>query len=418
MMASPQNSTNGAHLLRPTGLLAGLTLAGWMAGALWPRLLGMLGIDDYGTTYLDSYALLAAFDALRAGADPHAVNPLDPLLRYHVYSDWWLALRGLGLGREHNFLVGSAWVGAFAVTVWTTARPRSWGEAGWLAALMVSPPALLAVNRANNDLVIFVVLAGCGLAATASGWWRQLVAVICVALATGLKYFPAPAALAFLWVRPVRRMPILLLAALLAVLLALTSVWMEVDRSRFTIGSGVHVMGAPLLWRDLGWPDAESALPGVLMIVLGAVALVLGRFTAGLATRGEPRELLRAALGAIVILTCFAAGVNYAYRWIFILWPAHWLWRQSCLGLLPNRQRWAARTACALIGLCLWLDGGLCVVVNLLPPRDPAWVNQVLLVFRGWTQPLTWLLMMLLAGWLLEAALTIIKEWWGSRPKA
>lgn len=418
MNAIPSANPGAAGPLRPLALLAGLTLAGWMAGALWPRLLVMLGIYDYGTVYLDSQALLAAFDAMRAGADPHAVNPLDPLLRYHVYSDWWLALRWLGLTREHNFLVGTACVGAFAVTAWMTARPRTRGEAGWLAALLLSPPVLLAVNRANNDLVIFVVLAGCGVAATATVWWRPLLAVACLALATGLKYFPAPAALAFLWVRPVRRMPAVLLAGLLAAALALASVWVELDRGRFTIGSGVHVMGAPLLWRDLGWKDTESALPGVLLIVAGAVAFMLGRVTAGLASRGEPRERLRAALGAVVILTCFAAGVNYAYRWIFILWPALWLWRQAGDGSLPGRQLWAARLACVLAGLCLWLDGTLCVAVNLLPPRDPGWVGHVQLVFRQWTQPLHWLLMMLLAGWLLEGARATVREWWSERHAA
>jgi hypothetical protein len=168
-MKAPPSPPLAGVSWRPVGLLAGLTLAGWLAGPLWPRLLILLGISDYGTSYLDAHALLAALDAVRAGADPHAVNPLDPLLRYHVYSDWWLGLRWLGLTREHNFLVGTAWVGAFAVTAWATARPRTWREALWLAALLVSPPVLLAVNRANNDLLIFVVLAGCGVAATS---WR------------------------------------------------------------------------------------------------------------------------------------------------------------------------------------------------------------------------------------------------------
>ena len=404
--------------LRPVGLLAGLTLVAWLGCALWPRLLGLLGIYDYGMFYLDSYAILAALDAVRAGVDPHAVNGFDSLLRYHIYSDWWLALRWLGLGREHNFLVGSVWVGTFALTAWATVRPRHWREALWLAALLVSPPVLLAVNRANNDLVIFVVLAGCAVAATSARWGRSLLGVGCLALATGLKYYPAPAALAFLWVRPGRRMPAVVLGALLAAGLALASVWPQVARGRLTVPSGVHVMGAPLWWREFGWSDNAAALPGVLVIVAGAVALTLGRVTAGLAERGEPRERLRAALGALVLLTCFAAGVNYAYRWIFILWPALWVGRLAADRSLPGRQRCAARAGCALIGICLWLDGGLCVAVNLLPPRDPVWVGHVQQVFRLWTQPLDWLLMILLAGWVLEGAWASMREWWAGRPAA
>ncbi len=412
MKIAPSAHTPETISPRPVGLLVTLTLVGWIASMVWPVLLAKMGIYNYGTHYLDSYVVLASLDAVRAGADPHAVNPLDPLLRNHVYSDWWLALRWLGLTRAHNFLVGTAWVGAFALAAWTTARPRNWGEAFWLTALLVSPPVLLAVNRANNDLVIFVLLAGCGMATTTAGCWRPLVAVVCLAFATGLKYFPAPAVLAFLWVRPVRRMPGMLLAALLAVALALANVWAQIDRGRFVVDSGMHTMGASLWWRDLGWKDTESTLPGVLLLV--AVAFILARsgVTTGLAKRGEPRERLRAALGASVVLACFAVGVNFSYRWIFVLWPALWLWRQAWDGSLPNRQCWAVRAGCALVWLCLWLDGGLCLVINLLLHRSQAWVDHLLLVFRLWTQPLHWLLMMLLAGWLLEGALATIREWW------
>ena len=399
--------------------VVGLTLTAWMVGALWPHLLVAIGIYDYGKVYLDSYAVLAAVDAVRAGADPHAANQLDVLLRPHVYSDWWLTLRWLGVTREQNFLVGTAWGGAFVLAVMVTARPRNRWEALWLSALMVSPAVLFVLNRANNDLVIFVLLAGCSLAATAPAWGRTLVAAACLGLATGLKYFPAPAALAFLWVRPVRRMPAVLLAALVLVALALAGVWPQVDRSRFLIASGVYTMGAPLWWRDLGWQDKASALPSLLVIVVAAAALVVARVTTGLATRGEPRERLLAAVGAVVLLTCFLAGVNYSYRWIFALWPAVWLGRQAASEAIPGRARGAARVACILVLLCLWLDGALCLTVNLFFSHYAQdWQNHLDIIWRRWTQPLNWFLMMLLAGWLLEGALATLREWWSLRHEA
>lgn len=404
---------------RPVLLLAFICVVGWILGVVWPHLLLTFGIYNYDRVYLDSYAVLAALDAVRAGADPHAANALDVLSRPHVYSDWWLALRWLGLTREHNALVGTAWVGAFALAAWASARPRNFGEALWLAALLVSPSIMLVVNRANNDLLIFVLLAGCGLVAAAPVWWRVVVAVACLGVATGLKYFPAPAALAFLWVRPVRRAPAVLLAGLVVIALALFSVWAQIDRSRFTIASGVYTMGAPLWWRDFGWKDKDSALPSLLLIVIPALGLAWSRVTAGLATRGQPRERLLAALGAIVLLTCFLAGVNYAYRWIFVLWPALWLWRQIKDDSLPGRQRCAARLGCGLVLLCLWLDGVLCLTVNLFFPQySQAWQGDLAIIWRRWTQPLDWLLMMLLAGWLLEGALATGKEWWGLRQES
>lgn len=397
---------------RQTVLLAALTLAGWIAAASMPQVLSKIGISDYGTLYLDSYAILASLDALRIGADPHGANPLDPLMRGHVYSDWWLGLRWLGLTRADNFSVGTTWIGAFGLTAWLTIRPKRFSESIAMLFVLISPPVLLALKRANNDLLIFVVLAGCALAASAPRWWRMLVAAGCLGLATGLKYFPAPAALAFLWIRPIQRMPVALLAALLAVAGALAGVWAQVDRARFVVGSGVYTMGAPLLFRDLGWEDAASALPGVALILVAGAILAATRVTVGLLTCGEPAERMRAAIGGIILLTCFSAGVNYSYRWIFIVWPAIWLVRRSGDRRLPLRQRLVAWGACGLIGACLWTDGIFCLYVNLSPTVAEADLWRMQYSLRLWTQPLNWLLMFLFAGWLIEAGVATLREWW------
>jgi hypothetical protein len=117
-------------------------------------------------------------------------------------------------------------------------------------------------------------------------------------------------------------------------------------------------------------------------------------------------------MGAVVVLACFVAGVNYAYRWVFLLWPAFWMWRRLqveetvCL-----RQRIMAGIGCGLVALAFWEDGLFCVVINAFPPRNSDWVNHAQLGFRLWTQPLQWLLMALLAGWLCDGVLSIIRSW-------
>jgi hypothetical protein len=402
--------------LSPWLPLAAVCLLGWMSIALWPRLLFTLGITDFGQWYLDSYAVLAAVDAVRMGVDPHGPNPLDPFLRNHKYSDWWFALRGFGLTREHNFIVGSSWVAAFALTAWLAVRPRNFWESGWLAVLLLSPPVLLGINRANNDLVIFALLGWCGVAAAGRLWRSQWVATGLLALATGLKFYPVVAALAFLWVRPVRRMPVALLLAVVVAGGVLISLWPQLRRGQFMVESAVHAMGAPMLGRELGWSDRTSQLACVFGLTLGAVGLVRSGLTAGLATRGEQRERLLAALGAIVVLACFAAGMSYSYRWIFALWMALWLWRRSTDPTMTPTGRWTARAGCALLFFCFWGDGGLCLVVNLvLPPLSQASIDGLQVPWRLWTQPLNWLLMMLFAGWLLEGALATAREWRASR---
>src|SRR5258708_34193801 len=92
-------------------------------------------------------------------------------------------------------------------------------------------------------------------------------------------------------------MPVVLLMGLLAVALALARVWDEIGRSRFLIRSGVYTLGAPMMWRDWGWPDNESVLPSLALLVCAAIMLVWGRGTGGWWSRGERPGGLRAALG-------------------------------------------------------------------------------------------------------------------------
>ncbi|MDI1319274.1 MAG: hypothetical protein PSW75_03645 [bacterium] len=397
---------------RPVLLLAALTVLGWMACAVWPRVLSKLGITDYGQWFLDSYAVLASNDAVRAGLSPDADNPLDPLLRSHKYSDWWLGLRWLGLTRAENFFVGLAWVGAFAVTAWQTLKPRNFRETALAAALLLSPPVLLGVNRANNDLVIFVLLALAGVAAAGTTWMRQALAWGALALATALKFYPVTAAAGFFLVRPVRRMPLALLGALLAAGLALTSVWPQMGRGVFPIATGLHTLGAALLWRDLGWSDEAARYGGLLVLAVGAAVLVRCRCTTGLATRGALKERLSAALGVIVLLACFLAGVSFVYRWIFALWMALWLWRRAGEPTEDGRAHRAFRVGAGLMLFCFWGNGILCLVVNLLLlPMAQARLDALVIAWRWGTQSLHWVLMIMLAGWLLEAAIATGTEW-------
>lgn len=280
-----------------------------------------------------------------------------------------------------------------------------------MALLLLSPPVQLAFLRANNDLVIVVLLGLVGLAIAGNSRIRQLLGIGTLVLATGLKYYPAAAAAAFLWTRPVRRMPVWVLLAVAAAGATLLGVWPQMARARFMIGSGVHTMGAPLLGRDFGWTDAGSMKVGLLVIVAGAVVFALGRFTTGLATRGDLRERVLAVVTAVPLLACFVSGVNYAYRWIFIFWIALWIWRQASSPDGSARERGTARLACVLVSACLWLDGLLCLVCNRLIRLRADDFASLDHTWRLFTQPLHWLLMMLLAGWLLEGALAIAREW-------
>jgi hypothetical protein len=395
MMARPTSLREFRRLGPPTVFLL-LVLAGCSVFAQWPVLRHRLGMADSGMWFMDSYAVLAASDAVRQGLDPFQANPLDPFHRLHSYSGWWFFLGDLGLGREDNFLVGGAWVALFYAAAAALLRPRTWRAAVGCALVALSPPVLLAVQRANNDLVVFVLLSIGLLALRAVTPGRLAVFAGMLLLATGLKFYPLVAGLALVRLRPPRLMLTAGVLTLLAAGAALVSVWSDLRHASIPAPDGIYTFGAGVLLRDLGWaPPASLAAGTILLILAGAVAWWRGWFVRLDDPRDDWGEQLAFAAGAALLVGCFVAGISYAYRLIFavFLWPR--LTR-------PAAGTWPGWPAYLLLAV-LWLDGLYCVLANLL--IGPMKLQELLRVqwcLRLLSQPLVWTGMAMLAGSLLE----------------
>ncbi len=395
------------------------TAAGLLGFILSPWLQVKIGVTDLGRWFLDSYAVLAASDAVRAGIDPNGPNPLDVFGRPHSYSDWWYLLGDLGLNRSHNFRVGASWVALFLGMVWLTLRPRSYREALSYVLLVLSPPVLLMIVRANNDLVVFALLGLAGLALRRASSWRWWPAVFAIALAAGLKFYPIVAAFVFLLLRPARRMVVAVGSAALVLLVVLVNVWPALGRGVFKMPQALYTMGSAVFFRDLGWVGRGPVILGVALIGGAALWLMRAGKTTGLSDPAQPLERrVLFTLGAVTLLGCFLAGTSYAYRWVFGLWLAPWLWDEARAMAAPPMRRRVARLAGLLLVTVVWLDGIFCLVLNIVvesmleAPRE-----KLLLGWRLMTQPLTWALMALLAGWLLDAAFAAWRELRSARAK-
>jgi hypothetical protein len=391
------------RLLTPFRLLLVVVLTGWLAVILWPALLLQLGVAFHTQWFLDSYAILAANDAVRSGADVTQANALDLLNRPHVYSDWWLGLRWLGLTRADNFLFGGTGVLAAMIVAFLTVRPRTNREALLLAAVLLSPPFLLAMQRANNDLVIFTLVGVAALGvARGTGGGRLACFGAAVVLAAGLKYYPLAAAGALALLPWNRRQGWTLLLTLVAAGLVLFSERDAIGRGTFALPATIYEFGAAVLWRDLALGPRAMVGLALLLLGLAAVVVVRQRWVGGLAddSRGSAGERFLFAVGACLLVGCFVAGTSYFYRWIFGLWLAPWLLREAGAG------RTAARVALGLWLVSIWADGVLCLVVNSLGlAYRPAF---------GWrvaTQTATWALLALLSGWLLEGVSARARAW-------
>lgn len=398
--------------LGPSIVLSLIVLAGFVTLAAMPSLVHLLGLNSAdGRWFLDSFAILAANDALRQGLNPWENNPLDVLGRGHVYSAWWLSLGSLGLTRDHNFIFGGASVGLFLAVAVAGVRPRTLGEVAGAAALMLSPPFLLAVNRANNDLLIFALVGGGLLLVRYAGeWGRWSCLGVAVAAATGLKYYPVLAVAALgLVVRPLRRMWLVAGAAGLLSLLVLLSVADRMSHGVLSLPDSLYTFGATVLLRRLGWASDVNAV-WIVIGLLGAAGGVLAvrGITRGLADESSGSAKVRAmfATGALLLTGCFIAGESFAYRWLFALWLWPWLWRRT----QESPADKAAITALTLLGISIWGEGLFCLIVNIHGGFTESAVERWSNIWTSGVQAVHWLLMGLLTGWLGEAALSTLRE--------
>lgn len=371
-----------------------------------PTFLSRVGVNYFGVWFLDSFAILASNDALARGLDVYAANPLDYLQRPHVYSHWWLRLGDFGLTRADNFRVGLVLGAAFFLVAVARLRPRTPPEMIWYLLVLVSSPVLLAIHRANNDLVIFLVLAPVVPVLLSSRRSGRLLAILLIAIATALKFYPAVAALILLAGENSRDVRVGLrfaAAALLAVGIGLMPDLAGMKAALIaTKAEGLMTFGAGNVFALMGitgWHATALAVLGGGLIALGF--LRARKFVSWTIAPADQGAWLSFVLGAVLLTACFFTGANFAYRWVFALWLAPYLWILWHDPTAPMALRRLARWTVGLLLVVLWADPLACLALSVAnAPGDTLvqWANW----FFYLEQPFTWAFFACLIGFLVQ----------------
>jgi hypothetical protein len=352
-------------------LLLALLTASWVGYfAAHPEHLPKAGVGHYRVEvapqsyhevwFLDLFAILAANDAVAAGLDPYARNPLDYMRRPHVYGPLWLHLRHLGFTRADVRWLGAALGGAFLLAAVLWLRPGSAGALLWSAAVLCSTPVLAAVERANNDLAVFLVLAPvvpCLLSGRAAVRW---LAVPLLALAAELKIYPAAAALVLLATADRTERWRQLLATAVALALVGWHLIASLPPARTILPPlhGVFNFGAEIVLRQLGFAGAALWLiPAALAVLIGLLGWRSPLLAGWQPAAAQRSEVLHFNLAASLLAGCFFAGQHFAYRWIFAVWLVPLLWSlATTAGSAPPRVRSLARLTAGLLLTVLWFE--------------------------------------------------------------
>lgn len=369
-----------------------------------PGLFRAIGVNHYGVWFLDIFAILASNDALARGFDPYLPNPLDYFHRPHGYSHWWLELGRLGLRRGDYLWLGFVIVAVFFIAVIARLRLRQPGELVWTLAIFCAPPILLAVDRANNDLIIFVVLAPVVPLLLAERPAVRLWAIPLIAVASLLKAYPLVAGLVLLaGVRP-RDVRWQVLAAALVYAAMAWDLVVDLPRYRALLPApvGLMTLGGLNLFLALG---AQAVAAKLLALAAAAVVVILflhSQIFAGWNVAPADRgEWLGFVLGAALLAGCFLAGSSFAYRWVFALWLAPMLWRLPRDLAAPAPVRRLAALTAGLLLFVVWSDGLASAVLGCMPPDAVArWAER----FFFAEQPVEWLFFACLLGFLAQFA--------------
>jgi hypothetical protein len=387
--------------------------------AVYPDLFMAVGVNYLGVWFLDSFAILASNDALARGLDVYAFNPLDYLQRPHVYSHWWLGLGKFGLTRADNFWVGLTLVVGFLLVALAKLRPATPRELLWYLAVLCSSPVLLAVHRANNDLVVFLLLAPLVPCLLSGKKAARLVAVLLVAFATALKFYPLAAALVLL---AGHSTPVVRRGLVVAVLaLGLVAAGLAPDLARMSVmlqhtkAEGLMTFGAGNFFDAIGVSGWAALATGGAVVLAAAAAFSRSRLFSGWEPAAHPQPMwLNFVLGASLLTACFFTGRNFAYRWIFALWLAPFLWRCWHDPATPLRVRRFAAVTAGLLLVVLWADPFATMMLTRLVGKIP---GEILLRWIGWffmaEQPFAWAFFVCLIGWLAHFSLSSVRRLFG-----
>ncbi len=371
-----------------------------LGGDAYYRLREALGLKPYAP-FLDLHAVMSAIECRHRGVDVYAANPCDVFGRPHIYGPLWLRLPPGFADPALLRPLGLALAVAFAASLfWLPQAPA--GRARWAVLLAaVSPVVAFALERANADMVIFLlVLAGARL--LAGGQAARIAGHGLFVLGGLLKFYPLVLLVLLLRERPGVMFALVLVAA--AILRATTGAFGdETQRAIANIPTQAVFWGsfaAHNLPRGLMQLTAAPAAAAVgLAAGLATAALALWRLLRapgladGLAALPPPaRSLLLAC--AVLIAGCFLAGENIEYRAIFLL-PA-----------LPSLLALPATAGTAWLAAALmWEPLARRLAASLGPGTDglPGWPGTLLWAAHN----IAW---WWLAGVLLAVALLLLRD--------
>ena len=308
------------------------------------------------TPYLmDARVITAGAEAHALGYDPLIDNPGFARMNYPRI---WQLLFHLGINQSDTVYFGLVFAALFFCGVFLISENIDPPTAFLMTLGVFSPAVLLGLERGNNDLSIFFLLA---LAVALIGRFRVSAALV-VGFAFLLKLYPVFALAMFL--RESKKAFLVLMASSIAACGIYAAVMfhelMQIRSATPRPSAGAY--GIDVLWTDLTTHHFLHAAPAI-RIASYAVVVVVGVFSFLYARRGGATSAFDGHIdsfrvGAATYIGTFLIGGNWDYRLMFLLFviPQLVCWTQLARKSIKHVA--VATLSCVMISLWSKLAAG------------------------------------------------------------
>jgi hypothetical protein len=319
----------------------GLTLMAIMAAfyevdrEAYYHILRAIGIEPFRYPFLDWWYMDASVDCWKRGINVYVTNPCDVLGRVFDYSPLWLRATFIAPGRGAANILGISFDIAFFLSLFVILKPINWPETLIFVLACTSTVVVFALERANADVLLFLMMVGVVVLGTGS-FMSRTASYALLLFAGLLKFYPLVGLVTALRESPRTFIIVGLVSA--CVVLAFVYGYRDefaasqanipigmVEGDRFGAGNlptgfGVAIHHLPPEFQR--WGGAlRVALVAVLLIATGCIALRFGRNAdlANALTLINDRDRIVLTLGSALIAGCFFAGQNVEYRGVYLI---------------------------------------------------------------------------------------------------
>src|SRR5271165_2130398 len=156
---------------------------------LYEHILTLYGVSPFRFPFLDTSAQLAAWECTRQGIEVILFNPCNVLGEGYASSPLWMAASAIPLGVGDTPIVGWCLDFLFLVSISLLPPPRRSIELFIILVATLSTTVVFALERANIDVMLFVLALATALLAEGSPIARRVGYSIAL-LSALVKYYP------------------------------------------------------------------------------------------------------------------------------------------------------------------------------------------------------------------------------------